>query len=417
MPDNQNRPREFDAVLGGQEPPPVAGVILGGLFGVEYRLTSPVIEARIAALCEALNYGKAGLNLIIQALPDSSQQVQRFASRLLREKGGSKGKQALLDYDPWLFFTTLQDWTKDESYSQNSIFKSLGTAHTVTKKYQLQYLLQNLQGKNLEALVCETTDNHGNRHEDFQHFANLLVDKHEKLPNLKALFIGDTYDSEKWTNACSQIYLYNISSILKAFPKLEVLHLCGRICDANSPLLNDHRDIEFLQIRNRDGSLVKWKKPKHNKLKTLIIEGPYWKDNHLSQICEIEYPSLEYLELWLGRQNTEKIVESLAPVLSGKSCPNLLYLGLIGSANTNAIARAITQSPIIERLKVLDLTNGNLNYAGARALLECSAVNRLHTLKVSKNQLHERMIQRLIGLNCQVITDSRFHDRYYSVWE
>jgi len=90
MPDNQNQPREFDAVLGGQEPPPVAGVILGGLVGVEDRLTSPVIEARIAALSEALNYGKAGLNLIIQALPDSSQQVQRFASRLCNRSRGDK---------------------------------------------------------------------------------------------------------------------------------------------------------------------------------------------------------------------------------------------------------------------------------------------------------------------------------------
>ncbi len=134
-------------------------------------------------------------------------------------------------------------------------------------------------------------------------------------------------------------------------------------------------------------------------------------DNHLTQICEIEYPSLEYLELWLGKQDTEKVVDSLTPILSGKSCPNLLYLGLIGSENTNAIARVVTQSPIIERLKVLDLANGTLSNAGVIALRNCPAVNRLDTLNVSKNRLTTNMIERLSQLNCQVITDSQFHVR------
>lgn len=37
MPD-PNQPRENDAVLGGQYPPPASGVILGGLEGVKQRL-------------------------------------------------------------------------------------------------------------------------------------------------------------------------------------------------------------------------------------------------------------------------------------------------------------------------------------------------------------------------------------------
>ena len=107
MSDNQNQPREFDAVLGGQALPPPS-LVLGGLEGVKRRLTSSVIEVQVAALSDALSYGEAGLELVIQALPNSSQQLQRVASLLLREKGGDIGKQALLDYDPWLFFTTLQ---------------------------------------------------------------------------------------------------------------------------------------------------------------------------------------------------------------------------------------------------------------------------------------------------------------------
>ncbi len=91
MSENENQPREFDAVLGGQALPPPS-LVLGGLEGVKRRLTSSVIEVQVAALSDALSYGEAGLELVIQALPNSSQQLQRVASLLLREKGGDIGK-------------------------------------------------------------------------------------------------------------------------------------------------------------------------------------------------------------------------------------------------------------------------------------------------------------------------------------
>ncbi len=291
MSDNQNQPREFDAVLGGQALPPPS-LVLGGLEGVKRRLTSSVIEVQVAALSDALSYGEAGLELVIQALPNSSEQLQRVASLLLREKGGDIGKQALLDYDPWLFFTTLQDWTKDELYSR-------GTTYAVKITKQLQNFVRNSQVKNLEALVCEIEDSNSY---NFQAFVNILAEAHKDLPNLKALFIGDSKDSKQWRQGCSQIYLHNIYPILKAFPYLEVLHLCGRIGQPDNPLLKDiHKEV-LLQIRNPDGSVIERKKLKPNNLKTLIVEGADLKDNHLTQICEIEYPSLEYLELWLGKQ-------------------------------------------------------------------------------------------------------------------
>ena len=53
MTNNQNQPREFDAVIGGEAPPPVQGVVLGGIEGIKRRLSSSNIEARIAALSEA----------------------------------------------------------------------------------------------------------------------------------------------------------------------------------------------------------------------------------------------------------------------------------------------------------------------------------------------------------------------------
>ena len=85
MNNNPNQPRDYDAVLGGQAPPPVQGAVLGGIEGVKRRLASPTIEARIAAVSEALQYGDAGLELAIAALKDTTKQVRRSAYLLLRE--------------------------------------------------------------------------------------------------------------------------------------------------------------------------------------------------------------------------------------------------------------------------------------------------------------------------------------------
>lgn len=62
-----DKPREYDVVLGGQNTAPINAAILGGIEGVKRRLSSQVIEHRISALSEALNYGEEGLALLLQA--------------------------------------------------------------------------------------------------------------------------------------------------------------------------------------------------------------------------------------------------------------------------------------------------------------------------------------------------------------
>ena len=420
MNNNPNQPREFDAVLGGKAPPPINGVVLGGLEGVKHRLKSSDIEVQIATLSEALNYGKVGLDIVIETLQRSQGEMQHLVARLLREKGGQEGKQFLLNYDPWLFFTTLEDWNKDELYSKYIASKSGSSVGVVKTKQQLQNLLQKPKLDFLTALVCEMTNDYDNEQSlGFRYCVNALVNAYQHLPNLKALSIGDVEDLEQRSDGYSYLYIGNISPILKAFPNLELLHLCGCLGKANKPLLEDQQSQkqEILQIRKRDGSSIVREKTKHAQLKTLIIEGSDLTDNHITQLCKLEYPSLEYLELWLARKDTNKVVESLIPILSGESCPNLLYLGLIGSNNTNAIVTAIAKSAIIKRLKVLDLGSGNLSNAGVITLLNCPAVNNLHTLNVSENRLEPDMIEQLSQLKCQVIADSQFRDRYNPTYE
>ena len=83
--ENLDQPKPYDAVKGGQLPPPVSGVVLGGLAGVKHRLSSSVSEHRIAALKEALNYGDAGLKIVIKICQSETGLVQRAGCDLLRQ--------------------------------------------------------------------------------------------------------------------------------------------------------------------------------------------------------------------------------------------------------------------------------------------------------------------------------------------
>jgi len=97
---NLDQPKPYDAVRGGQVPPPVGGVVLGGLAGVKHRLSSSVSEHRIAALRETLNYGDAGLKIAIEICQTETGPVQRAASDLLRERLSAIAREKLQAFVP-----------------------------------------------------------------------------------------------------------------------------------------------------------------------------------------------------------------------------------------------------------------------------------------------------------------------------
>lgn len=88
MPNNQNQPREYDSVLGGNSPSPIYGIVLGGIEGVRY--------------------DEQGLDLIIQSLQDESSLVRRSAYqayKLLKKRAElniQEALQKLPTYEPWV---------------------------------------------------------------------------------------------------------------------------------------------------------------------------------------------------------------------------------------------------------------------------------------------------------------------------
>jgi hypothetical protein len=92
------QPREYDAVLGSNNTAAPTDAVLGGIEGVKRRLAIGDIKSRIIALSQALNYGEAGLDVVIQALQDPSKQIQWSAYGLLARKTETKVEQALLSF-------------------------------------------------------------------------------------------------------------------------------------------------------------------------------------------------------------------------------------------------------------------------------------------------------------------------------
>ncbi|MEH1940442.1 MAG: hypothetical protein V7L01_09530 [Nostoc sp.] len=407
MNNNPNKPTEYDAVLGGKTHPD-SRVVLGGIAGVKNRLKSGIFEVHVAALADALNYGDAGLNLVIDALQDYSDKIHQIAIELLQETEG-KGKQALLGCEPWLFFTTLKDWTSENFNPKAGITNPSETAYIV-KVEQLKLLLQDPQVSQIEALICHLSgyDCYYEVSQDFYSYVDILFEARQQLTNLKAMFIGDCRDNYYKK---SYIGVGDITLILEACPNLEVLHI--RACC-------NELECEKLQ---------------HKNLKTLIIETANISDVAIYRLCSLDLPALEYFELWIGRpseNSSDNTIDSLRPILFSESFPNLSYLAL-HSDYADAIADAIAQSsfmaesPILATLEVLDLSMGNLTDTGLNALIESQAIINLHTLNIAHNYVSEEFIQEIKQsslIDCLLIAHSqeKIHDgcnasRYSALYE
>ncbi|MEG4440853.1 PspA/IM30 family protein [Microcoleus sp. AT9_B5] len=119
--ENLDQPKPYDAVRGGQRPPPVGGAVLGGLAGVKHRLSSSVSEHRIAALTETLNYGDAGLKIVIKICQSETGPVQRAACDLLRQRLNSIAREKLQ-----AFVASSSDSEADVDSTQKVLDRSSG---------------------------------------------------------------------------------------------------------------------------------------------------------------------------------------------------------------------------------------------------------------------------------------------------
>jgi hypothetical protein len=393
-------PRNADAVLGGQNPPPVNAVILGGVAGAKQRLASASIAVKLEILKDAVRYGNDGGNLVLQALTDPVDEVKRLARRLLCTNFEAARKSLLLTDNPLSYFTTIAEWRWEVYSLEIGIVDPENNAYVVTfdawwdgdRSYradlsQFEALIKDPRIGELQALIFQipVSGSHS-----FGIILEAIHDARHLFPHLRGLFICDRAGDRAPEYRKSKVEVFDIKPFLVDFPDLEILQVYGHFGSYT---------LECAGVR-------------HEKLRTLIIETADLRQDNIYQIGEIDMPNLEYLELWLGRYGTsaDRVTAALAPILLHNATPKLKYLGLCSDECTDGLIADLLTTPIVSQLAVLDLKMGTMTDAGVDYLLDSPDLTNLRYLNVSGNYLPEHSIAKLQKLGC-AIDASNPHDR------
>jgi hypothetical protein len=412
MTHSNSDPRDSDAVLGGDNPAPRQGAILGGIEGIQQKLSHPDLSIRLEALTQAWSYGNAGRVCLEQALSDRSKTVRRRARWLLRQPEAS-GTFSLPPQSLWNLTERLAGYPGYSGehvtrFADRTVQEGTAPGDALQNPSQVAYafrcdydeengiddllnafntLLDTPGVEQIEALVFGVWDEGTDvctGDASSQKLVQRLAALHDRLPNLKALFIGDIASDE-----CEISWLVqsDMSPLLQAFPHLEILQVRGGV------------GLQFVPPENAV----------HEHLKALILETGGLSRETVLQVYEWDLPALEHLELWFGSDNYggDCWEQDLAPILDDLIFPNLTYLGLRNSQFANEMIDRLVRSPLLAGLQVLDLSMGTLTDAGAAKLLECDAIRDLEILNVSESYLSGVMIDQLQSLGIQVIASEQ----------
>ncbi|MEV6783595.1 STM4015 family protein [Streptomyces sp. NPDC051098] len=198
-----------------------------------------------------------------------------------------------------------------------------------------------------------------------------LVEACERLPRLRALFVGDiTYEECEisWINQGL------VTPLLDAYP-------------------------ELLEFGVRGGQGLAFPAVRHDKLRSLTIEAGGLDAGVVRGVAASDLPALEHLDLWLGTSwyGANADVSDLEPILAGTRLPSLKHLALRNSEIQDEVAVAVAGAPVVARLETLDLSMGTLGDDGAEALLNGQPLSHLKKLDLHHHFISKPMADRLAG--------------------
>ena len=120
---------------------------------------------------------------------------------------------------------------------------------------------------------------------------------------------------------------------------------------------------------------------------------------NMRSVLEARWPSLERLVLCFGDQEdygAECDLDDVLPLLEGRGLDRVVDLGICNAGFANDVVPRLVGSPMLRKLRRLDLSLGTLSDEGAEALLEHAAAFRhLENLDVSGAYVSEEMVERL----------------------
>lgn len=106
----ERQPKQYDAVLGGNNSPPIDGFVLGGIEGIRYRLNSDLVTVRINAVRNALQYGQVGKDLLLEIIKIRSSDILWESFNLLWKLFDDNQRQQLIKYFPKLIKDNVHEW-------------------------------------------------------------------------------------------------------------------------------------------------------------------------------------------------------------------------------------------------------------------------------------------------------------------
>jgi hypothetical protein len=134
----------------------------------------------------------------------------------------------------------------------------------------------------------------------------------------------------------------------------------------------------------------------------------------LESIVEAGWPELEHLELWLGfpDQGGQSTAEVLSPLLRERSLPKLTTLGLVNSSLVGELLPMLVTSPLLPRLRRLDLSYSRLTSAD-RLIAHAKAFEHLEVLDLRLNQLDPEQCDRISAALPKAVVSSQFGEDEY----
>jgi hypothetical protein len=424
--------RNTDAILGGQNPPPVNAAVLGGLAGAKQHWERKSIAERLQALNNAVAYGDDGIDLALRALSDRDLRVRRLAKRLLRDRFGEAGKEAFLNVSLTNYFVTLNDWKLENYNYWTGITDPEGSMYSIGVFVDIQYSREECirrasytinslsKDKNFDKVTALTVEvnnhlldyiNDKNKFETFRYVFAAFRSNQQKIVNLRSLRLGvsreelqkrseDKQQKDEHIDSItnpkeSHLYHVDIRSLLVLFPKLELLSTFGHFHNFFS---DDNPTVKDFCRDKYNG----------NKLKTLILDDTNV-NRTISALHPLDFPELEYFEIWLN--NTQDIlptIKAIEPILSGKAAPRLKYLALCNCHTVDDSIEMILQSPIIEKLAVLDFRMGLMTDRSVEHILDCKKIENLKILNVSNNCISHIGMRQLQQLHCNIESGKQY---------
>lgn len=200
-----------------------------------------------------------------------------------------------------------------------------------------------------------------------------LVMHHLRLPNLRALFVGDvTYEECE----ISWIQQSDMSPLFMAYPRLEHFGVRGA------------EQLNFGRVQ-------------HEYLRSFLLESGGMRAELAQQIASMHAPRLLDLELWTGSQfyGWDGTLDDLRPIITGETFPRLKRLAICNCEIANDVVKTLVTSPLFQRLGMLDVSMGTFDDEGAQALLDHPATRYLDMFMLDHHFCSEEMVAKLEALS------------------